>query len=99
MNSYEAERAAAEARRLAAKLDLEKVSELWGEVDAWLRVQQCRSYLDQVEAKFAENSILADHDSRAAEWLSWARGVCDSHDPVTTRVAVLSTLVSSRETQ
>jgi hypothetical protein len=98
-SSYEAERAAAEARRLAAKLDLEKVSELWAEVDTWFRVQQCRSYLDQIEARLAATGVLIDPGSSAAEWLHWARGVCDNHDPVTTRTTQLSILVSSQEKQ
>lgn len=96
-SSYEAERVAAEARRLAAKLDLEKVSELWTEVDSWLRVQQCRSYLDQVEIAFAATGVSIDRGSSAAEWLHWARGVCDNHDPVTARITRLSTLVPSEE--
>jgi hypothetical protein len=94
---YEAERAAAEAQRLAAKLDLEKVSELWTEVDSWLRVQQCRGYLDQVEIACAASGIPIDCGSSAAEWIHWARSVCDNHDPVAARITQFSTLVSSQE--
>lgn len=86
-SAYYTGRAAVESQQLVAKLELETVNQLWEEVDTWLRVQQCRSYLDRFEAELAATGASFDTDSSPVAWLRWARNVCDTHDPMLARIA------------
>jgi hypothetical protein len=98
-NAYYTDRAAVESQRLVAKLELEKVSQLWEEVDTWLQVQQCRTYLDRFEAELAATGASFGNDSSPVAWLRWARSVCDTHDPMLARVARSLAPGMSREAQ
>lgn len=98
-NAYYTDRAAVDSQRLVAKLELEKVSQLWEEVDTWLQVQQCRSYLDRFESELAATGASFDDDSSPVAWLRWARSVCDTHDPMLARISRSLESDRSREAQ
>lgn len=77
--AWEAERA--EKLREIAEEE-ERLRALDAEVEAWLRSQRIRQYIEVVRDSATRNGGDASHDTELGRWLAWATAQADRFDPL-----------------
>jgi hypothetical protein len=73
-----------------AKRDADCVDGLFSEADRWSVIERRRHYLDCVERAAQDQGVDLSIGSPLHSWLSWARGVCDKHDPLRARLGSIA---------